>query len=257
MAVVPWTDNPDFKQIAKEHDAIIEMANYCTVLIDPLPGEETNVHIAADLLKGTVVKPGKVFSQNASIGPYNQSKGFQPGPFYAGNQLRSTVGGGVCKISSTLYNVAILANLPITQRHPHSMPVPYVPLGQDATVSYGVKDLRFLNNTDFPILIWAQGIENRLYIGFYGQDHPPHITWHHEIIRRIKTHTILHTDYTADAGTEKVIIEGMDGAVVKNWITVRDYTQGSIKTKNLGTDYYSPLPTVIEKGMKPNQAPTP
>jgi hypothetical protein len=110
------------------------------VLKDPLPGEESNVHLAAKILSGAIVNPGEIFSQNERIGPYSESRGFQKGPTYNGSKLSTTIGGGVCKIASTLYNAAILSNLPIVERHPHGMPVPYVPYGQDATVSYGKID---------------------------------------------------------------------------------------------------------------------
>lgn len=249
VAILPWENDKEFQEALGENSAKVQLANYCTVLRGPLPGEETNVHIAARILKGTLVKPGQIFSQNTSVGPYNQSKGFQMGPVYIGSQLKSTIGGGVCKIASTLYNVAILSNLPIIERYAHSMPVPYVPLGQDATVCYGVKDLKFLNNTPYPILIWAEGIDNRLYIGFYGQTVPPRVEWHHEMLKQIKTHKIYRENYTIEAGTEKVIVEGMDGAIVRSWLSIGDPKKGKIIIKKLGKDYYNPMPSVVEQGM--------
>jgi vancomycin resistance protein YoaR len=128
-----------------------------------------------------------VFSQNNTIGPYIEGKGYRKGPTYIGANLTTTIGGGVCKISSTLYNVSVLSNLEIVERYNHTMPVPYVPYGQDATVAYGVKDFKFKNNTDFPILIWAKGIENRLYMGVYGKEEPPEVEWNHNIQNIIKT----------------------------------------------------------------------
>ncbi len=250
VTLLPWENNPDFQAAMAENKAKIQLANYCTVLQNPLPGEETNVYIAACLLKGTVVKSGQIFSQNEKIGPYSQDKGFQPGPVYIGHQLKTTVGGGVCKIASTLYNVTILSNLPVIERYAHSMPVPYVPLGQDATVCYGVKDFKFLNNSPYPILIWAESIGNRLYIAFYGQTTPPKVKWHHEIVKEIKTYNIYRKNYALEAGKEKVILQGMDGAVVRSWLTIEDLQQGRITTKKLGKDYYNPMPSIVEKGMK-------
>lgn len=248
--ILPWEYDADFQKAVQEHKANVQLANYCTVLKDPLPGEETNVHIAARILKGKVVKPGQIFSQNASVGPYNAYRGFQQGPVYIGFQLKSTVGGGVCKIASTLYNVAILSNLPIVERYNHSMPVPYVPLGQDATVCYGVKDLKFLNNTPYPILIWAQGIDNRLYIGFYGQTKPPEVEWHHETLKEVKTWNVYRKNYDLKAGSQNVIAAGMDGAIVRSWITIKDPKTGKVVTKKLGKDYYNPMPAVVELGVK-------
>ena len=66
------------------------------------------------------------------------------------------------------------------------MPVPYVPYGQDATVAYGYKDLKFKNNTEFPILIWAEGKGNRIYLALYGQEKPPKVEWEHKILDRLK-----------------------------------------------------------------------
>ncbi|HEX3010491.1 MAG TPA: VanW family protein [Syntrophomonadaceae bacterium] len=255
VSKLPWENDQDFQKALDANKADVQMANYCTVLIDPIPGEETNVHIAARLLKGIVVQPGRTFSQNESIGPYNQSKGFQMGPVYIGSQLKSTIGGGVCKIASTLYNVAVLSNLPIIERYAHSMPVPYVPLGQDATVCYGVKDIKFLNNTPFPILIWAEGIDNRLYIAFYGQTVPPNVEWHHEILKKIETYKIYRNNYMAERGNEKVIVEGMDGAIVRSWLTIKIPGKKDTITKKLGKDYYNPMPAIVEQGMlTPNPA---
>lgn len=246
---VPWENDENFKTAQTKNDTFVLMAAYQTVLRDPLPGEEYNVHLAARLLAGTVVKPGQVFSQNGKIGPYTQERGFQRGPTYMGSQLTTTVGGGVCKIASTLYNVAVLSNLQIVERHAHSMPVPYVPYGQDATVAYGARDFKFRNNTEFPILVWAQGVENTLYIGFYGQSAAAKVQWHHETLKVYKAPTNYRNSYTLDAGTEKLVLEGMDGAIVNSWVTIEN-ADGTITNKPLYKSYYNPMPHIIERGRK-------
>lgn len=243
---VPWEKNENFKAALKDNQDYVMMAAYRTVLHDPLPGEENNVHLGARLLAGKVVQPGEIFSQNNAIGPYSSARGFQKGPVYLGSQLSTTIGGGVCKISSTLYNVAVLCNLPVIERHSHGMPVPYVPYGQDATVSYGVKDFKFQNNMDFPLLIWSQGIGNTLYIGFYGKNKPPRVEWHHEFIKKINTWKIYRHNPSLPLNTEKVVLQGMDGAVVRSWVIIND--AHGIHKKSLGKSYYSPMPSIIEKG---------
>ena len=135
---LPWKDDPKFIEAQKKNETDILLAAYVTVLRDPLPGEEYNVHLAADSLAGKIVSPGHVFSQNNSIGPYVESKGYKKGPTYVGSHVTTTTGGGVCKIASTLYNVSILSNMQVIERHSHGMPVPYVPYGQDATVAYEI-----------------------------------------------------------------------------------------------------------------------
>jgi hypothetical protein len=187
---VPWHGDSDFIKQQEAAGTFVLMAAYCTVLDDPLPGEEENVYHAVNLLKGIVIMPGCEFSQNRMIGPYTAYNGYKKGPTYSGDRLITTVGGGVCKVSSTLYNVSTLCDLKILERYPHGMPVPYVPYGQDATVSYGAKDFRFRNNTKFPILIWAKCIDTRLYVGFYGRKLPPKVEWHHEILKVTKASVI-------------------------------------------------------------------
>lgn len=244
---LPWSNDVKFLEAQKEHNTPVLLSAYCTVLKDPLPGEEYNVHLAADFLAGTVLEPGEVFSQNKLLGPYDEEKGYQKGPTYIGANLTTTIGGGVCKISSTLYNVSILSDLEIVERHNHSMPVPYVPYGQDATVAYGVKDFKFKNNTDSPILIWAKGIDNRLYIAFYGSQGPPEVEWQHDISNVVEAPRYYKENPELKEGEEKIIVEGMDGATVESSVIIRD-KDGNVKTKKLRSSYYIPMPYVIEIG---------
>lgn len=248
---VPWLDDESFKAVQSKASTPVQMAAYRTVLRDPLPGEENNVHLAARILAGKTLEPGQVFSMNNSIGPYNSARGFQKGPVYIGGQLSTTTGGGVCKMASALYNVAVLSDLPIIERHSHGMPVPYVPYGQDATVSTGVADIKFKNDLPYPILIWAQGVDNILYVGFYGQKQAPMVEWHHEVLQQAKTYTIYRQNPSLPKGTEKVVVEGMDGALVKSWVSVAN-EDGSAKIKELGISSYKPLPSVIERAPKKN-----
>ncbi|HZJ76310.1 MAG TPA: VanW family protein, partial [Oscillospiraceae bacterium] len=215
---LPWENNFKFKEAQKTNDTNILLAAYVTVLEDPLPGEEYNVHLAADSLAGIVVPSGHVFSQNNSIGPYIESRGYKKGPTYVGSRVTTTAGGGVCKIASTLYNVSVLSNVEIIERHNHGMPVPYVPYGQDATVAYGAKDFKFKNNNDSPILIWAKGIENRLYIAFYGKKKPPKIEWQHNILATEEAPKEYKINPDLEENEEKVIIKGMDGVKIDSYI---------------------------------------
>jgi hypothetical protein len=247
LTKLPWENDEDFIIAKENNDASVLLGAYCAVLKDPLPGEEYNVHLAASLLCGRTLEPSQVFSQNREIGPYNKSKGFREGPTYVGANVSTTIGGGVCKIASTLYNVVILSNLKIIERHNHSMPVPYVPYGQDATVSEGAKDFKFKNSTSFPILIWAQGIDNRLYIAFYGKEQPPAIEWKHEFLKTYKAPVHYRKNPQLQSGVEKTILEGMDGAAVRSYLIVT-YKDGKVEKRSLGTSYYKPMPYLIEKG---------
>jgi vancomycin resistance protein VanW len=241
-----WENGPKFKQLSATHQTTVRIAAFQTTLPDPLPGEEFNIELAADRLAGTVVKPAQIFSMNRTLGPYTENRGFKLGPTYQGTKVVKTVGGGICKIATTLYNVAMLANLKIVERRAHGMLVPYVPPGQDATVSDSAQDFKFRNNTGRPILIWAKTIDNTLYMAFYGQTKPPQVIWGHQILNREKTQTIYLTNPGLSPGERKIKISGADGLTVKSWITVKHST-GKTETRDLGIDYYRPLPRVIER----------
>lgn len=243
---VPWENEQAFTAAKAVNHCPILMGAYKTVLKDPLPGEEENVHLAARYISGSVLTPNNVFSQNNTAGPYTTDRGYKEGPTYFGANVSTTTGGGVCKIASTLYNVVVLSNLAIAERHNHSMPVPYVPYGQDATVYYGVKDFKFKNNTDYPVMIWAQGIDNVLYIGIYGQVTPPKVEWKHDVIQVTKAQIIYQTNSSLPTDTENMLHEGMDGATIDSTITLT-YPDGKTETRNMGRDYYSPLPYIIER----------
>lgn len=242
---LPWKDSSKFLKAQSESETPILMAAFCTVFNDATPSEESNVKLAASYIAGFVVEPNEVFSQNDAIGPYGKEKGYKAGQSFFGGEIRNTIGGGVCKIATTLYNVSVAANLEVVERYNHFMPVSYVPHGQDATVSYGCKDLKFRNTTDFPILIWAEGIGNRLYISLYGREDPPRVEWSHKVLSRTQTTKFYITNTDLTKGEERVKIEGMDGTSVESWVTVT-YPDGRIETKHMGISQYWPKPYLIE-----------
>ena len=242
---LPWRNDEDFLKAKEKYDTPILMAGFCAVLKNPLPGEEYNVSLAAKGIKGKVIKPSNIFSQNNSIGPYTEKRGFKEGASYIGDKIIMTEGGGVCKIATTLYNLVVLSNLEIVERHNHSMPINYVPYGQDATVSFGVKDFRFENTTDGNILIWSQLIENRLYMAFYGIQKSPRVTWNHEIRDIIEPSIKYVKNESLKKGEMKTVIEGLKGANVKSSITI-EWEDGTVEMKNMGISRYLPLPKLIE-----------
>jgi vancomycin resistance protein YoaR len=242
-----WENDPQFQAICQKYGATLRMAAFQTTLPDPLPGEEYNVALGARILSGAIAEPGKTFSLNKRIGPYSAKRGYQDGPTYVGTQVFLSIGGGVCKIASTLYNVTMLANLPIVERHPHSMLVPYVPAGQDATVADGGKDFKFKNDRDYPLLIWSGTKDNTLSIAFYGRSVPPKVTWRHQIMNRQKTYTVYRYNKNLAPGIEKTVIPGADGLTVKTWVIIAAPPTQPCE-KYLGMDYYRPLPNVVERG---------
>ncbi len=242
---LPWEGTEKFARLRKARQTPVRLSAFQTTLPDPLPGEEYNVALAADRLAGTLVGAGRVFSMNQTLGPYTAGRGFRRGPVYVGESVSTTIGGGVCKIATTLYNVAILAGLEILERRAHGMPVPYVPPGQDATVTYGVQDLRFRNGTAAPVMIYADTRGNTLYMAIYGREEPPKVSWHHQILDRKRRSVIRRPNPALPPGRERIALPGADGLTVRSWVTIA-YPDGRTAIKRLGVDRYRPMPKVVE-----------
>lgn len=114
-----------------------------------------NVSVAASRINGVVIQPGGTFSFNQTILPRTTENGYVEAPVIVGKTYVPGIGGGICQVSSTLYAAMLSAGLPATERHPHSLEVPYIPVGMDATISGNVKDLKFTNIFEKPIQIYA------------------------------------------------------------------------------------------------------
>lgn len=127
-----------------------------------------NIKLAVSSVDGELLKPGEVFSYNKAVGPRLKKFGFEDAMIYVKGKIIPGTGGGICQVSSTVYNAALLAGLRIVERSHHSMKVPYVPLGRDATVAYGLLDLKFENNTSAPVYISAHASRSRLTVQVYG-----------------------------------------------------------------------------------------
>lgn len=144
------------------------LGSYTTKYNQWQTGRAHNVYLAAKSIDGIVVHPGKEFSFNGSVGSRSESRGYQNAPVIVDGEYQDGIGGGVCQVSTTLFNAALLANLEITQRYAHSKPTGYVPDGMDATVYYGVLDFKFRNNYDSPFEIHASAENGNLTISIWG-----------------------------------------------------------------------------------------
>lgn len=134
------------------------------------PDRDTNLRLACDAINGIVLMPGDVFSYNEALGERTSEKGYRPGRSYSGNETVETVGGGICQVSSTLYYCALIADLEILLRDNHGFATSYMPLGMDATVSWGSLDFRFKNNTNYPIRIEASASGGNTTVTLVGTD---------------------------------------------------------------------------------------
>lgn len=134
-------------------DADAVLGQYTTYFYSSAKSRKTNIVNAAKKLNLKVVNPGEEFSTVAAISPITKENGYEDAGTYQDGKVVNSAGGGVCQVSSTLYNAVLGAELKITERHPHSMTVSYVDLGRDAAIAGDYMDFRFQNTMDTPIVI--------------------------------------------------------------------------------------------------------
>lgn len=154
------------------HRPAVVLGAFSTDLSARTARQMANIRRAVCLLNGAVVPPGGEFSFNARVGPCTAAQGFVPAPTIVAGELTETPGGGVCQVSSTLYNAVLLSGLQIVERHPHSRPPLSVPPGRDAAVFAPNLDLRFQNNTNSKIVVQASISANRLICRIVGVSKP-------------------------------------------------------------------------------------
>ncbi len=127
-----------------------------------------NIELAAKKINGTLLIPGEIFSFNECVGERREDRGFMIAPVIVNNKIESGIGGGICQVSSTLYNAMLSAGIKALERTAHSLPSSYVKLGLDATVDWNNIDLKFQNTLGYPIYIQAYTEDKKIYVNFYS-----------------------------------------------------------------------------------------
>lgn len=127
-----------------------------------------NIALAAQILNNALVRPGEVFSFNDQVGPRTADQGYRKAPVLMQNGLKDDLGGGVCQLSTSVYNAALKAGLEIVEQASHTLPVAYIAEGKDATVAYGYLDLKFRNNLQYPIAILSSVQDQNLTVRILG-----------------------------------------------------------------------------------------
>lgn len=131
--------------------------------------QKSNIQLAAGAIDGVVLRPGEEFSFNSVVGPRTAGRGYRPAPSYLGPDSPSTIGGGVCLVSSAVYQLALETGCKIDQRAAHLRTIRTVPAGLDATVWYGQQDLKFKNTLPVPVQLHAKWDRNSLTMSMVGR----------------------------------------------------------------------------------------
>ncbi len=161
---------PDSSAALDPADFPVTLGAFTTTLVGSLPERTHNVRLAARALDGTVLRPGEELSFNGSVGPRTAERGYGAAPVILREARQTQVGGGVCQVASTLFDAALLAGLTVVERTRHSSPVDYVALGEDATVAWGVKDLRLRNDLAQRVRLRIEVVGSTLAARFEGEE---------------------------------------------------------------------------------------
>ncbi len=211
----------------------------------------TNMELAAEAINGTVIMPGERFSFNAIVGPTTAGKGYKLAGAYSAGELVENYGGGICQVSSTLYNAVLKANLGIVERYNHSSVVSYLDPGKDATISYGSKDFKFENTRDYAIKINAKAKNGVVEMQIKGilQDEEYEIDVTSETKEIIVCDTKYIYDSTLKDGEEVVESSGANGAKSITY-KVTKKNGAVLKKEVLSEDTYNPMVRVVRTGSK-------
>ncbi len=192
-----------------------------------------NIKLSSDAVNGYILNAGEVFSFNGVVGERSEERGYKQAKVIFNNEFTLGVGGGVCQVSTTLYNGAILSGMEIIECHQHSLQVGYVPPSRDAMVSWGYFDLVFKNPYLTPIYIRMNVKSGILECSFYGQKTHKKYSMESEVIG----YTPKPEDIIVES--EEEIKEGKDGVISKGYLVVRE---GENVTKTLvREDSYAPI----------------
>lgn len=224
-------------------------SEYSTTLVDN-PDRTENVRVASKQLDGLVIPPGQEFSFNEAVGPRIKEKGYREAKVIVGGRFEPGLGGGVCQVSSTLYNTLLLAGIEIKERHNHSVRIAYVPLGRDATVVYGAKDLKFINNTDSYLLLRTRLVGLELTISLYGARKPCNsVGLETKVIKTLPFREVMVKGDLPTGQERKVIEKGQHGYLVE---TYRIWTYEKEKKRELiSRDYYAPVHMLVAVRNRP------
>ena len=208
----------------------------------------TNLELASEKINGTVILPGETFSYNKIVGERTIAKGYKEAAVYSGGKVVDGIGGGICQLSSTLYNAVIYANLEITQRSNHRFLTSYVTAGRDATVSWGTIDFCFKNTRKYPIKIVSSVKNGVVTTEIYGiKEEKEYEVSIESTVTEVIPYTINYVrDTKLPKGTEQITQYGSNGAKSVTYKVVK-YNGALISRSLLSSDTYSPLEQIISK----------
>jgi vancomycin resistance protein YoaR len=229
------------------------VGSYSTSFFNSSVNRINNITLATEVINGTVLMPEEVFSFNETLGARTESKGYKNAHIILDGEYVDGLGGGICQVSSTLYNAALLAGLEIVERHHHTYPSTYVPLGQDASVDYGNLDIKIRNNEEYPIYIYGYTKNKTVTFIIYSNNELNKIAKVvvNDIYKIYQPKYKIIEDPYLRMGVERIEKKAHTGYKVNVY---RVFYQNNIKvlTETVSSDYFMPFEGVKRVGTKKN-----
>lgn len=212
-----------------------------------------NIKQASEMIDGTILMPGAEWSFNEHLGPRTVAKGFYEAGVFVSGRRETDIGGGICQVSTTLYNALLVADLKVLKRSPHSLPVNYIPMGRDAAVSYPNPDLKFKNTFDFPIAVSATYAPGKVTFRILGErKNDFEVTFERKFLGSWSHGTKTVVDTSLPYGVTRVMDRGGNGQRWQVWrVLKRDGRE--IRRDNLGESVYRGGPRIVASN--PNAKP--
>lgn len=214
-------------------------------------GRSTNIELATKSINGRMLMPGESFSFNETVGERTKARGYQEAGVIIGNKIESGLGGGICQVSSTLYNAMLKANIGYTERTHHSLVLSYVGYGLDATVDWGHLDYKFTNTLDFPIYIEGYTENKLLHFNIYSNNSLSAKTYDvvNQVYQTVNATTKTVEDPNIPEGKKEIVQKAHDGIKVK--VYRNTYENGKLVKQDLiSDDYYRPVQGIVKVGTK-------
>ncbi len=250
VTVIPQIVIPDFStEDAYALQIRRSIAQFATTFDPRDESRANNIRLAAQELDGVLLRSGEVFSFNQRVGPRLDSEGYKAAPVIVDGELLPGIGGGVCQVSTTLYNAVLLAGLDVVARSPHSLPIGYVPLGRDAAVAYDYLDLAFRNNSPYGLILSTRVEHDRLTVRVFS-DAPPDrsIELDSRIVRVLEPGVIRRLDPSLLPGMVVEEKKGRQGYEVQLWRIIK-IGGGVVHRELVEKSTYKPQDKLIRLGV--------
>ncbi len=222
-----------------------------TTSFDPSenPSRTTNIEVGTAKINGTVLYPGEEFSTLEILGSFSAESGYEPAPSFEMGEIVDSYGGGLCQVSTTLYRAVLEAELEVTERYAHSRTISYVDPSMDAAVAEGLKDLKFVNNTDYPIYIQGYISNGTVVFNIYGcetRDAGRSLDFISEVLSYLEINTYYELDPDLDVGYYQVQAgyDGLTAQAVK--IVYQDGVE--VSREIINTSYYNSRDHIVYLG---------